>query len=361
MSNFINGAQVDGKAMNVRSNNESINNNNRESEKREELNLAVKASRDIKGLFRVEYGTIANRIRDAKNGKRPLGVVAHGRHRMANGQSFNVYIKVEEKVIDGYSNYVVYVEAGNGKWVMNGLETEVVKVDSTVRGRTQEKALTEAIGAALVRYIGRWFEVMDSAEEEAVEETAKETENGYWDSVVAQTEEYLARRLEECGMNALKLADALVEAYQNTDGAINYGDVPTLALWLNFKAKIVSRLESLGDGAQTAAPGFADGTAGENSNTNDEHPAPGLRDELAGILAADWAQMGDSPLEGNIGEHRMDGRYLLETTRELWADPYMGVCLVRLGDGHEHHWRIYGEGDIPGVADDLLREMDDNE
>ena len=337
--------------------------------KREALMAATTASRDLKSLFGVEFSTIIRKIREAKNGKRVTGVIARGQHKV-NGYVVNVYITVNERDVDGYTNYDVYAEAYNGQWSLMGVETEKMKVN--FRGWNQEEAVMQAVGGVMVNYINSYFTVAEAAEEaaketeEAAEETAKETENDYWNRQVKQTEEYITGRLEECGMNALKLADALVEAYKNTDGTRYYGEVPTLALWVAFKAKIVARLESLGDGAQTPAPGLE--KAAEKSSEINGNPAPCLRDEIESMLAADVEKMYETEDGYDIDYHRV-GDYWLQTTAESdYEHCWMNVTMRLTNEAKEKYildaheawelcWRVEFDEDIETVAGKIVDAM----
>ena len=281
----------------------------------------VQKDEQFRAMFRVTANTVAKRVNDAKKGRKALGVVAQGQYRVpGTPHTINVYVRVDEReVVEGdyrATTYTVAVEAYNYAFSQMGVETLKKKVE--YHYGTFENALKNTIDAVVANYVNAWLEASAKAEEaaketeEAAEETAKETENDYWNRQVKQTEEYITGRLEECGMNALKLADALVEAYKNTDGTRYYGEVPTLALWLAFKAKIVARLESLGDGAQTTAPGLEN--ANEKSSDINGTTAPCLREQVEGILAADWEKMDETEDGYDIAVSGDAGTYVCNET-----------------------------------------------
>lgn len=373
MKNIDTNSQVDGKAVKASSNNNQSSNQSIETKlatkRKQAMDEAVKMSRSVYCVFEVNFQTISRRINAAKR-KQSIGreTVAAKRVKLDYaGQRNGMYVYVDVvRTADEYGcvTPTVVLRATTGD--NDGDVLAVKQAVNYTNTRKYEETFVEVLGAVMTKAIAAAY--ADEATRAKLtkvialrEEQEYENEH-YWDNAVEKVKNHIEQRLVEVGYNPLMLADALVEAYKNTDGAVYYGEVPTLALWVSYKAEIVRRLESISNWDNTPTPCLEDEKPVETPNENSGNPAPGLREQLEDILAADWAQMGDSPLEGYIGEHHMGGRYLVQTTRELWLDaPYMGVRLIRLGDGHEESWRIHRDGDIPGVADNLWREMHANE
>lgn len=285
-------AQVDAQGMNVRreSNNQQSMNNSVEAKlaakRKQAMDEAVKMSRSVYRVFEVTFETIQKRINAAKR-KQSIGretVAAKWVELDWVGQhhSMTVYVDVVRTADElGCITPTVVLRATTDDTGDALTAKQAVNYTNT---RKYEDTFVEVLGAVMTKAIAAAYEDEATrtklARDIAYHEEREYENEHYWDKQVEATKKHIENRLEECGMNALKLADALVEAYKNTDGTIHYGEVPTLALWVNYKAEIVRRLKSLGDGPQPTAPDLEEGTAGKNSNTNDDNHAPGLEEDL---------------------------------------------------------------------------------
>lgn len=370
MSNSINGAQVDGKAMNAHRNNESID-NRAIREAYEQLAAREKevgrVSRSPIYWFGVKYETIARKRRQMEKGERPCGCICDGKYQMKEGPNVYVSIVVRERQIDGRSAYPLTLAVA-----YCGLEKAEVEVEFTTLRSYEcslEKAYVDAARKAVRMYANQEAQKTYGMTLEEMDAMTKADAKQYQlDSIKAEQD----AKLDEAGTNALALARLLVEANQTIGSPLDwiFRD-DEYQIWTAYRAEIERRLESLGDGTGTHTPCLTDEAenSGDDDNNNNGDPAPGLRDELAGMLAADWEKMDETEDGYDIAYHRVDG-YWLQTTADCDADHgWMHVSLrltpelekKYVTDAHEAWemcWRVEWDEDIEMVADALCRAME---
>ena len=370
MSNFTNGAQVGSQAVNAHRNNESID-NRAIREAYEQLAAREKevgrVSRSATYWFGVKYETIARKRREMETGKRTCGCICSGKYEMKDGHNVYVSIVVRERQIDGRSAYPL-------TWAVAycGDQKAEVEVEFTTLSSYEyamERAYVNAARKAVrmcadkeaQKVYGMTLDEMDAM-------TKNDAKQYQLDCIKAEQDAKLA----EAGTNALTLARLLVEVEKTINTPLQWVcRDDEYQLWTAYRAEIERRLESLGDGTGTHTPCLTDEAenSGDDDNNNNGDPAPGLRDELAGMLAADWEKMDETEDGYDIAYHRVDG-YWLQTTADCDADHgWMHVSLrltpelekKYVTDAHEAWemcWRVEWDEDIEMVADALCRAME---